>query len=297
MEEHDDRHLTLRVPRAGVALVAALLVHAVIALFMTLLPEAKKAPERIQLTFAPPPPPRAAAPSRAPPTSPAPPPRPKKRRAHHEAPPATSPVLPELPPSEEPPPERAELPMVEQSPEPAPPPAPSTWKDRLLEQLAATRPRPARVPMGELAPTFSSLDRVAFNDPRMHDEENERRMAEDFGPFFRRGLEALRGNWHPNEVLDNTEHDPTRRCGRQDRTTFAVAVLDKEGNVVDVDLKTPSGCPALDDEAVAAFKRVARFPHPPAGIFVAPDGTPTETARYPVRFIVTFEGGFQLLWH
>ena len=79
-------------------------------------------------------------------------------------------------------------------------------------------------------------------------------------------------------------------------TTYAVAVLDKQGNVVDVDLKTPSGCPALDDEAVAAFKRVAQFPHPPDGIFVSPDGTPTETARYPVRFIVTFDGGFQLHW-
>jgi hypothetical protein len=61
-------------------------------------------------------------------------------------------------------------------------------------------------------------------------------------------------------------------------------------------VKRESGCPALDDEAVAAFKRVARFPHPPTGIFFLPDGTPTDTARYPVRFIVTFDGGLQLDW-
>mgnify|MGYP006194647243 CR=1 FL=1 len=72
--------------------------------------------------------------------------------------------------------------------------------------------------------------------------------------------------------------------------------LKEEGHVVDVDLKVPSGCPGLDEEAIAAFKRVAHFPHPPAGIFVAPDGSPRKTARYPVRFIVTFDGGLRLDW-
>src|SRR5688572_32621312 len=47
---------------------------------------------------------------------------------------------------------------------------------------------------GALAPSFNTLERVAMSDPRLHDEQTERRMMEDFGPFFRRGLEALRGN-------------------------------------------------------------------------------------------------------
>ena len=162
--------------------------------------------------------------------------------------------------------------------------------------LKATRPKVQRGLTGPLAPSFSTLNGVAAADPRQHDEENERRLVADNGVFFRRGLEALRGHWHPDEVLNAPGHEAAKRCGREARTTFAVAVLNKQGDVVDVDLKTPSGCPELDAEAIAAFKRVAQFPHPPAGIFTAPDGTPTETARYPVRFIVTFGGGLQLDW-
>jgi hypothetical protein len=41
---------------------------------------------------------------------------------------------------------------------------------------------------------------------------------------------------------------------------------------------------------------VARFPHPPPGIFFGPDGSELETARYPVRFIVTFDGLVHLDW-
>ena len=151
--------------------------------------------------------------------------------------------------------------------------------------------------VGPLMPTFATLDRVAAADPRMHDEETEQRMMADDGTFFRRGLEALRGNWHPEDVLNAKGRAAARRCGRQMRTTYAVAVIDKLGNVIDVDLKTPSGCTDLDEEAIAAFIRVAQFPHPPAGIFVGPDGTPRETARYPVRFIVTFDGALHLDWH
>lgn len=130
----------------------------------------------------------------------------------------------------------------------------------------------------------------------MHDEENERRLMADHGPFFRRGIEALRASWHPNEALRGVSSDPVQRCGKRTRITFAVAILDKLGNVVDVDLKEPSGCPVLDDEAIAAFKRVARFPQPPLGLFQAPDGSALETARFPVHFILSFDGGLRLDW-
>ena len=205
-----------------------------------------------------------------------------------------------LPPSREPPPTRVELPLPEPLPEPSSEPspepaAPETWEEQLERQLAATRPR-RRAPTGVLAPSLSTLSRVAGADPRLHDERTEQRLMEDYGTFFRRGLEALRGHWRPAEVLRDTERDPARRCGREDRMTYAVAIIDHDGKVLDVDLRTPSGCPELDEEAVAAFKRVASFPHPPKGIFVGPDGTEMETARYPVRFLVTFNGGFQLDW-
>ena len=86
-------------------------------------------------------------------------------------------------------------------------------------------------------------------------------------------------------------------CGRKTRTTKAVAIINTEGTVVDVEMVDESGCAALDTEAVAAFKRVAQFPYPPKGLFVNPDGTPALTARYPVRFIVSFDGGLRLDWN
>lgn len=166
-----------------------------------------------------------------------------------------------------------------------------------MAQLKRTQPRRIESLTGVLAPSPSALQRVAANDPRMHDEETERRLMVDHGPFFRRGIDALRGHWHPNEVIQRANRDPARRCGERTRTTFAVAVLDKKGNVVDVDLKDTSGCVALDDEAIAAFKRVAQFPQPPLDLFKAPDGTPLETARFPVHFILSFDGQLHLRWN
>ncbi len=292
LDPDDDHRLTLRLPVAWVALMAAVALHGAVVVVASLLPEPAKPAQRIQLTVAPPPPAaEAPTPSAAP--APARPPEARKK-VPAPLPRATSPVAPALPPSEDPPANRAQLPVVETSPQPAPPPAPPTWEEQLRAQLAATTPKRPRPATGVLAPSAAGLQRVAGADPRMHDEETERRLMADFGPFFRRGLEALRGNWHPDEVLNRG--DTARRCGRQTRTTYAVAVLDKKGSVVDVDLKAPSGCPGLDDEAIAAFKRVAQFPHPPAGIFVGPDGSALETARYPVRFIVRFDGGLQLDW-
>lgn len=293
----EDERLTLRVRRGWVALGLALVVHAAVSVLLSLLPTPKKVPERIELSFA------SAAPAPAPkstePPAPEPPARaqPRPPRPERSTPlPTTAPVVPMLPADTPPTDTRAVLPDVPLAPEPAPVPQPSSWKDRLRQQLASTATPSTMFLDGPLKPSFSTLDRVAYADPRMHDEETERRLQVDHGPFFRRGLEALRGQWHPGEVLTQTERDPTRRCGRTTRTTFAVAVLDRQGNVVDVEVKNPSGCPDLDDEAVAAFKRVARFPHPPEGIFISPEGEPMQTARYPVRFIVTFDGGLRLDW-
>ena len=203
-------------------------------------------------------------------------------------------MAPVLPPSEKPPENRAQLPMVETSPVPAPPPT-TSWKDRLKETLA--EPPPPRPATGVLSPSFATMNRVAASDARLHDEETERRMHANHGPFFRRGIDALRAQWHPDEVLRSVDQrDPTRMCGKQTRTTWAIAILDKQGDVVDVEVKQDSGCAPLDRESVAAFKRVGRFPFPPAGLFFTPDGAPSETARMPVRFIVSFDGSLRLDW-
>lgn len=289
--DDDARTITLRVPRLGPSLLLAFVAHGLFGLVVDRLPTPKKKPTPIQVTMRTPPP-------ELPAMSPRPPPPPAKKTAKKTTsspPPLTSPVLPALPPSEKPPENRAILPVVEKSPEPAPPPAPSGWKDRLLQSLAVKTP-PA--PTGVLTQSLASLSQVVDNDPRMHDDDNERRLQENHGPFFRRGIEALRRTWHPDDALRTLDRgDPTRLCGRKTRTTKAVAIIDTEGTVVDVEVVDESGCAALDTEAVAAFKRVARFPYPPKGLFVNHDGTPAPTARYPVRFIVSFDGGLRLDWN
>lgn len=302
----DAPYLTLRVPTSFLALVVAAGLHVLLAWVIEQLPEPEPPPPPpLEFTLRPtqPPPPPAAEKQEPAPRRPAPPTPPRqvvkkdKEPTPEPAPPAVSPVAPELPPSDDPPDNRVQLPVVERvSPEPAPPPEPTTWEERLKAQLRKTTPRRPPAPTGVLKPPAGAVERVAASDPRLHDEETERRLMVDYGPFFRRGLEALRGNWKPNEVLRRQDRQVNRRCIRRTRTTFAVAVLDKEGHVVDVDLKEGSGCPDLDSEAVAAFKRVARFPRPPLGIFTGPDGIMRETARFPVRFIVTFDGGLRLDW-
>ena len=185
------------------------------------------------------------------------------------------------------------LPVVEEAPTPAPTPSPAAWKDRLLASLAANAPK---APVGALAPSLSTLERVAFDDARLHDDENEARLQTDYGPFFRRGIEALRGHWHPDDALRADRFASVKRCSNKTRTTFAIAVINRSGDVIDVELRNPSGCPELDEEAVAAFRRVAMFPNPPEGLFVNPNGTPAATARYPVRFVVSFDGRLRLDW-
>ena len=291
----DDTTLTLRFSRRVIAAVVAVLAHVVVIAAVRQLPEPQPKPKRIEVTLQapPPPPPEATSPEPPPKKAPPPPSTTKPQKTTTPPPPSTSPVVPELPPSESPPENRAQLPVAERSLEPAPPPT-GSWRDRLRDSLKA--PSAPSAPQGPLAPSFRTLDKVAMSDAKLFDEQTEKRIAANFGPFFRRGIEALRGNWHPERVLRTLGDDPTALCGRERRETFAVAVLDKQGSVVDVEIKNPSGCPQLDVEAVAAFKRAAKFPFPPAGLFFAPDGTPTETTRYPVRFIVTFDGGFSLDW-
>jgi TonB family protein len=294
-DDDDRRTITLRIPRLGPGLLLALIAHGLLGLFVAQLPTPKKKPTPIQVTMRTPPP---EPPAMSPRPRPPPPPPPAKKTAKKTTsslPPQTSPVLPELPPSEKPPENRAILPVAEKSPEPAPPPEPSGWRDRLMQSLAVKAPP---VPTGVLTQSVASLAQVVNNDPRLHDDENERRLQEDHGPFIRRSVEALRRSWFPEDALRTLDRgDPTRLCGRKTRTTKAVAIIDTAGTVLDVEIVEESGCAALDTEAVAAIKRVAQFPYPPRVGFVNPDGTPALTARFPMRFTFGFDGGLRLDWN
>jgi TonB family protein len=280
----------MQVPRPAVALLAALFVHGLVTAVAVLLPEPKMPEERIEFSLGspPPPPPAEPVPQAPEPTPQMPqPPEPKQRPT-----PQPTPVAPSLPTSDRPPSEAVRVPEAE--PQPVPAPAPESWKERLMDSLGKTTPRRAS---GPLVPSNAAVSRIASDDVRLRDEVVERELMEDHGPFFQRGIEALRRSWKPMDVLRKGDaFDPTRLCGRETRTTFAVATIDREGNVLDVEVRMPSGCEPLDAEAVETFKRVARFPFPPKGLFIKPDGSPAATARYPVRFIVSFDGRSWLDW-
>lgn len=299
----DDDVITLRLSRRVAAFALALVGHAALLGALSLLPTPPRREERVEFTLRPP---SSPPPATSPPPAKSPPPPPQRTPPPKRTPPHTSPVVPALPPSEHPPENAAVLPVAFQAPDPvapSPPPSsepsttespspPSSWKERLLSSLSPPTPTLDTA----LAPSTSTLSRVANADARLHDDENEERLVVDYGPFFRRGLEALRATWHPDDVLRRDRSDDVRRCAQQTRETRAVAVVDRDGNVVDVQLSRGSGCPGLDGEALAAFRRVGRFPHPPAGLFVDGAGAPASTARLPIRFIVSFDGSVRLDW-
>jgi TonB family protein len=279
--------ITVRVPWWWLCVVVALLLHATAGLMAAQLKNPKPKPTPVEMTV------RSAPPPPSTPSTPPPPPSP--RVARNQRPggaPQASPVQPVLPPSASPPAERVQLPEAPVGDSMVVPSTKSGWQDRLMSSLQESTPAPTD---SGLMPSTATLARVANNDARLHDDENERRLQEDHGPFFRRGIEALRRVWHPDQAL--AIGDPVSRCGQKTRTTKAVAVINRSGSIVDIDVLAESGCAPLDREAVAAFKRVASFPHPPEGLFVKPDGTPSDTARYPVRFIVTFDGRLNLEWN
>jgi TonB family protein len=292
----DSDVVTVRLPRAPTAVLLAVLLHGAVIFLLSLLSPPRKPDERIAITLQQKPRPETLQPTVAQPLQPsAAQPKPPPLKEKNVAPTSRSPLVPVVPSSSSPPDNRVVLPeRPVPSPEAPSAGAQTAWKDHLRNALAATSPKLAS---GVLAPSVANLAQIAASDARLYDEQTEKKLQENHGPFFRRGIEALRGQWHPSDVLRKTDLlDPTKMCGSTTRTTYAVAVIDRSGNVIDVDVKNPSGCPALDDEAVAAFRRVAQFPNPPAGLFVKPDGSPAKTARYPVRFIVSFNGQLQLDW-
>jgi TonB family protein len=58
----------------------------------------------------------------------------------------------------------------------------------------------------------------------------------------------------------------------KDRVTQVLVTLDSKGELIKVDILSPSGVEALDAAAVEAFRAAAPFPNPPKGM-VEPDGT------------------------
>lgn len=86
-----------------------------------------------------------------------------------------------------------------------------------------------------------------------------------YASFFNRIHQNVSSNWYPQEILGT--RDPTGNMyGYKDRLTVVNVVLNANGTLLDARIAQPSGVHALDDEAVAAFKRASPFPNPPAAL-------------------------------
>ncbi len=84
--------------------------------------------------------------------------------------------------------------------------------------------------------------------------------------FFNRVADGVRQVWAGGEILGMV--DPRGNIyGVEDRRSLIQMTLDREGNLVDVAIREPSGVPALDDEAIRAIREAAPFLNPPSALF------------------------------
>jgi TonB family protein len=84
--------------------------------------------------------------------------------------------------------------------------------------------------------------------------------------FFNRVADAIRRTWLGGDVMGQVDPDG-RLYGREDRTTRVQITLDRDGDVVDLALTSPSGVIALDDEALRAIRAAGPFHNPPRALF------------------------------
>ncbi|MBX3020806.1 MAG: energy transducer TonB [Bdellovibrionales bacterium] len=92
--------------------------------------------------------------------------------------------------------------------------------------------------------------------------------------YYNRIKEALRHHWEPNvrEKVKIIYRQGRTIASAKDRVTQVLVTLNKEGELIKVEVLTQSGVIDLDNAAVEAFRNAAPFPNPPKGM-VEPDGT------------------------
>jgi protein TonB len=92
--------------------------------------------------------------------------------------------------------------------------------------------------------------------------------------YYARIKDALRQHWEPNvrEKVKIIYRQGRTIASAQDRVTQVMVTLNKNGELIKVEVITQSGVESLDGAAVDAFREAAPFPNPPKGM-VESDGT------------------------
>jgi protein TonB len=89
-----------------------------------------------------------------------------------------------------------------------------------------------------------------------------------FYGYFQRIRERLDKAWTPilRQKLITYYHSGRRLASQMDHTTKVMVVLNKQGEIIRVEIVSESGTRDLDDAAVGAFNKAGPFPNPPTGM-------------------------------
>lgn len=92
--------------------------------------------------------------------------------------------------------------------------------------------------------------------------------------YYSRIKDALRQHWEPTvrEKVKIIYRQGRSIASATDRVTQVLVTLNKNGELIKVEVLTQSGVEALDSAAVESFRAAAPFPNPPKGM-VESDGT------------------------
>ena len=92
--------------------------------------------------------------------------------------------------------------------------------------------------------------------------------------YYQRIQNQIRQYWEPSirEKVRRIFASGRTIASERDHTTRVIIVLDREGNLIKVQVVGESGVKDLDDAAVEAFRAAAPFPNPPKGM-TDKDGT------------------------
>lgn len=139
-----------------------------------------------------------------------------------------------------------------------------------------------------LRPSDEVLERVVGGGNVDHIEDAEEgeltalsAKQDKFASFFNRMKRQVAQNWEAGALW--RRRDPTGTVyGFKSRITEVRVSLSPKGELVKVQVVTPSGVAELDEEAMRAFRAAAPFPNPPEGLITPSTG------------LITFEFGFHI---
>jgi TonB family protein len=174
----------------------------------------------------------------------------------------------------------AQVPVPPQrTPTPTPPEPNKQSLKRGLPSLASLKPQfvpqPVRPQLnnasGASGEASASDDYLKDVDKGMQTMLSTREFV--FYSYYARIKERLRQNWEPTirEKVKMVFRQGRQIASTQDHITQVVVTLDRNGELIEVNVISPSGVEALDDAAVEAFQKSQPFPNPPGGM-VEKDG-------------------------